>query len=253
LSSVRVVDDLTVIGSSAPPLRLVPSPVETAPAEVVDLRDLEAGSSALTSAQRAAVRIFDLALVTPALLLALPVMLIVGLAVLVSSKGAVIHSGTRVTRDGVRFKMYKFRSMHQNGDQILAAHFAENPEARLLYERDRKLRDDPRLTAVGRVIRRWSLDELPQLFNVLVGHMSVVGPRPMLLDEVDRFGAAYATVVKVKGGLTGLWQVSGRSLMTFDDRVPLDVRYVSTRSIRSDFRIVLRTVWHFIRGCPGAY
>ncbi len=116
-----------------------------------------------------------------------------------------------------------------------------------------KLVDDPRITGFGRFLRRWSLDELPQLLNVVLGHMSMVGPRPLLIEEAERLGAVFPSVVTVKGGLTGLWQISGRSDLTFAQRIPLDVRYVNERSFFGDLRILLVTAWQFVNGRPGAY
>ncbi len=149
--------------------------------------------------------------------------------------------------------MWKLRTMHSDGGSTLAAHFASDPAALEAYRERMKLVHDPRITGLGRFLRRWSLDELPQLLNVVLGHMSMVGPRPLLIEEAERLGAVFPSVVTVKGGLTGLWQTSGRSDLTFAQRIPLDVRYVNERSCFGDVKILLVTVWQFLNGRPGAY
>ncbi len=206
-----------------------------------------------TLRQRFLVRFLDILIVVPAIVVLLPVMFFVGMAVALTSPGPVIYRSRRITRQGEFFDMLKFRSMVTNGDEVLEAHFIMDPRARELYIRDMKLRADPRLTPVGRFIRKWSLDELPQLLNVLVGHMSIVGPRPLLHEEFVRFGGAVDTVVRVKGGLTGLWQVAGRNLLTFEERVPLDVRYARSRTMLGDIKIIGLTFVQLLRGSPGAF
>ncbi len=203
--------------------------------------------------RRLAVRVFDLLFAIPAALFLLPVMLLVAAAVAFSSSGPLIYRSRRITRDGRYFDMFKFRSMVQNGDEVLDEYYALNPRAKELYKQHMKLPEDPRLTTVGRFLRKWSLDELPQLFNVIRGQMSIVGPRPLLEEEFLRFGEAVRTVLRVKSGMTGLWQVGGRNLLTFEERVPLDVRYARTRSLRGDLKIILRTIASFFRGNPGAF
>ncbi len=143
--------------------------------------------------------------------------------------------------------------MSTDGDRILDEHFRQHPEDRAEFEACMKLEHDPRVTSLGRVLRRWSLDELPQLLNVIRGDMSIVGPRPLLAEEAERMGPAFPTVVRVKGGLTGLWQVSGRSSLTFEQRVPLDVEYVNGRTFRGDLRILGTTIRQFFSGRPGAF
>lgn len=203
--------------------------------------------------QRSVTRVFDLSLAIPALIIFLPVMTVVALAVRLTSRGPVIYRSRRITRSGREFEILKFRSMVLNGEAVLERHLAQHPESRVEWERDHKLRDDPRVTRIGAFSRRWSLDELPQLFNVLMGDMSVVGPRPLTLDEYATFDETVEEICQVKGGLTCIWQVSGRSLLSFDERVPLDLRYVRTRSLRGDIDLIVRTLDHFARGCPGAF
>lgn len=203
--------------------------------------------------QRATVRLFDLAIAVPAFVLLLPVTVVVAVTVAATSPGPVLFRSRRITRNGQYFDMYKFRTMVTNGDEVLEDHFAAHPDARERYLRHMKLETDPRVTSVGAFLRRWSLDELPQLWNVIRGHMSIVGPRPLVSEEFLRFGSAVDTVLRVKGGMTGLWQVEGRNLLTFEQRVPLDVRYARTRGLVTDGRIIVKTLWQLLRGRPGAF
>jgi lipopolysaccharide/colanic/teichoic acid biosynthesis glycosyltransferase len=142
--------------------------------------------------------------------------------------------------------------MLTNGDDILADLINSDPESRLEWERDQKLRDDPRLTNVGRALRRLSLDELPQLWNILMGDMSLVGPRPIIREEVPRYGAAIDLYYRLRPGLTGLWQVSGRNDLAYTQRVRLDTYYVRNWSIWMDLVILARTVG-VVLGGKGAY
>jgi lipopolysaccharide/colanic/teichoic acid biosynthesis glycosyltransferase len=141
-------------------------------------------------------------------------------------------------RGGTQFDAFKFRTMLLNGDEILAAH----PELRAEWEREQKLKDDPRITRSGRWMRKLSLDELPQLFNVLGGQMSLVGPRMIAPVEVTRYGNDAAELLTVKPGITGLWQVSGRSDLGYADRARLDMEYVRRRSFWLDLKLLLLTL-----------
>jgi lipopolysaccharide/colanic/teichoic acid biosynthesis glycosyltransferase len=203
--------------------------------------------------QRVTVRLFDLLIAIPAFVLTLPLVLLLMIAVRIDSPGPALFASPRITRNGRPFRMWKLRTMLPDSDRILAAHFREHPEEAAKFAASMKLENDPRVTRLGPFLRQWSLDELPQLLNVILGHMSIVGPRPLLADEAERMGAAYGTVVRVKGGMTGLWQVSGRSTLTFEQRVPLDVTYVNQRNVRTDLRIIGITVVQFVRGRPGAF
>lgn len=180
-------------------------------------------------------RALDLAVASLALILLLPVFAVTAVAVKVTSPGPILFSHERAGRNGRPFRVLKFRSMRVN--QEIPAELKAELEERF------KLTGDPRVTPVGRILRRTSLDELPQLFNVIAGDMAIVGPRPVTRVEVDRkYGEHAAEVLSVKPGLTGLWQVSGRSLLSYEDRVRLDLEYVRTRSIRGDLGIMLRTI-----------
>lgn len=202
---------------------------------------------------RFAVRALDLVVAVPAFLVALPVIVVLMVAVRANSSGSALFASRRITRDGEFFNMWKLRTMVVDGPDVLAAHFLDHPEDEAKFQASMKLEHDPRVTALGRVLRRWSLDELPQLWNVIQGNMSLVGPRPLLAEEAKRMGRAFPTVVRVKGGLTGLWQISGRSSLTFEERVPLDVEYVNDRSLRGDLRILMTTVGQLLKGRPGAF
>ena len=148
----------------------------------------------------------------------------------------------RVGQGGRLFRCLKFRTMVRNADQVLQELLATDPAARAEWERDRKLRRDPRVTGIGQVLRKTSLDELPQLFNILRGEMHFVGPRPVTVDELRRYAGHKRHYLTVKPGLTGLWQVSGRNTTTYAQRVAYDAQYVDRRTPWFDIWIVVRTV-----------
>lgn len=176
------------------------------------------------------------------LLLGAPLFVLLALLVKLSSRGSILYSQRRIGRGYRGFGCLKFRTMRRDADRVLAAVLASDPELRAEFERDHKLRNDPRITTLGKLLRRSSLDELPQFINVLKGQMSVVGPRPIVWDELRRYGPAMDEVLSVRPGLTGLWQVSGRNNLSYDRRVQLDLAYVRQRSFWLDLRILLRTV-----------
>jgi exopolysaccharide biosynthesis polyprenyl glycosylphosphotransferase len=183
-----------------------------------------------------------------ALTLALPVLAAIALAIKLDSRGPVIFRQIRVGQGGEEFGVYKFRTMVVNADALLAELAAKNETDGLLF----KMRDDPRVTRVGKFLRKWSLDELPQLANVLFGHMSLVGPRPPLPSEVARYDGDVARRLLVKPGMTGLWQVSGRSDLTWEDGIRLDLYYVENWSLASDLTIMWKTAGAVV-GSRGAY
>lgn len=163
-------------------------------------------------------------------------------------KGPIFYTQNRIGKDGKVFKIYKFRSMVIGADEILGKYLAENEEAREEYRINKKLKDDPRVTRIGKFIRKTSIDEFPQFVNVFKGEMSLVGPRPYLQREIKDIGSYYPYIVAVKPGITGLWQVSGRSDVTFVERLKLDLEYYNTRSLKLDVKILLMTVQQvFIR------
>lgn len=174
-------------------------------------------------------------------------------AMLVRRSGRqIIFAHERVGRNGKSFGCLKFRSMVPNAQQRLDELLASDPVARQEWEREFKLRNDPRITPIGNFLRKTSLDELPQLWNVLKGEMSLVGPRPVIQEEIERYGVSAAYYFKAKPGLTGLWQVSGRNDVDYDSRIDLDVWYVQNWSMLKDLIILLRTV-KVVLGRGGAY
>jgi len=167
---------------------------------------------------------------------------IIAAAVRLSSEGPIFFSHRRIQRHGAFFTMWKFRTMCVNSSEVLEAYLAADPSARVEWRRSHKLKSDPRVTRVGDFLRRTSLDELPQLWNVLTGTMSLVGPRPIVAAEVEKYGEYFADYCLVKPGITGLWQVSGRSSCTYGQRVQLDRQYAQTWSLRGDIVILFKTL-----------
>jgi exopolysaccharide production protein ExoY len=176
------------------------------------------------------------------LLVLSPVFLII-CALIWRKDGAPIFFGHfRVGYRGRVFRCLKFRTMYREAGQMLQALLESSPEARAEWARDQKLRNDPRITPIGHFLRKTSLDELPQLFNVLRGEMNLVGPRPIIVEELTRYGRSRWDYLAVKPGITGLWQVSGRNLVSYEQRVALDRRYVEQQSAWLDLTILVRTV-----------
>ena len=173
--------------------------------------------------------------------LGMPVFCLIALIVRLSSPGPVFYVQCRVGRGYQRFGCIKFRTMRSDADAVLARVLRDSPSLREEYERDFKLKSDPRITPIGRFLRRSSLDELPQFLNVLRGEMSVVGPRPIVDEELMRYGPYMDEVLAVRPGLTGLWQVSGRNNLSYKKRVKLDLVYARSRSLLLDLAIMLRT------------
>ncbi|KZL89716.1 UDP-N-acetylgalactosamine-undecaprenyl-phosphate N-acetylgalactosaminephosphotransferase [Clostridium magnum DSM 2767] len=168
-----------------------------------------------------------------------PVMIIVAIAIKINSRGPVFFAQERVGKDGKKFRMYKFRSMVINAEEILDKLKDKNEMTGPMF----KIKGDPRVTNVGRFIRRTSIDELPQLLNVLKGEMSLVGPRPNLPREVDKFSEYHKLKLLAKPGLTCYWQVMGRSSIGFEEWMRLDIRYIEERSLWVDLKLIFRTVW----------
>jgi Undecaprenyl-phosphate galactose phosphotransferase WbaP len=179
--------------------------------------------------------------------------LIVAIAILLRREGGpVIFAHRRVGRDGKAFDCLKFRSMVPDADRVLREVLEQHPELKAEWIRDHKLRHDPRVTAVGRFLRRTSLDELPQLWNVLRGEMSLVGPRPVVREELLRYGRCAGIYLSARPGVTGLWQVKGRTNTDYRRRVVLDVYYVRRHNVFLDLYILVRTT-HVVLGGSGAY
>ncbi len=179
------------------------------------------------------------------LLLAVPfllVCLLVAILIKLDSKGPVFYSQTRIGKDLKPFKLLKFRTMYVNSDEILAR-LLENPESRQEWESYHKLTNDPRITRIGRWIRKFSLDETPQFFNILRGEMSLIGPRPLVQAEIDQMGELANVVFRVRPGITGWWQVNGRNNLSFEERTQMDVYYVYNWSLWLDLYILIKTFW----------
>ncbi|HGY54739.1 MAG TPA: sugar transferase [Caldithrix abyssi] len=185
------------------------------------------------------------------LLLTSPIWIIVSLAIFLSDGQPVLFRQKRLGKSGKVFKIFKFRTMRKDAEQILKQDI-------LLYEQyivnDFKLPvdKDPRLLRIGKFLRRWSLDEIPQFINVIIGDMHVVGPRPIVQDELERYGNDADTFLSVKPGITGMWQVAGRSDVPYPDRKYLDLLYIQHKSFKLDLTILLKTIWKVIKR-DGAY
>jgi exopolysaccharide biosynthesis polyprenyl glycosylphosphotransferase len=202
----------------------------------------------LTGGRRVVKATFDRVVGSALLFFLAPVLAGLALAVKLGSKGPAVFAQTRVGKDGREFTLYKLRTMYTDAEQRLAELNALNEHDGLMF----KMRNDPRVTPAGRWLRRFSLDELPQLVNVVLGQMSLVGPRPPLPSEVAQYHSDVYRRLAVKPGLTGLWQVSGRSDLSWEDTVRLDLRYVENWSLTFDLVILLRTVTAIVRS-SGAY
>ena len=190
----------------------------------------------------------DLSLAALALLISLPLIGLIALAIRLDSPGKIVYRRKVMGLNGIQFDAYKFRTMKLNGDDILAA----CPDKQSELEQSHKLKEDPRVTRVGRILRKHSLDELPQFVNVLRREMSVVGPRMITPDELAEYEQWDINLLTVPPGITGLWQVSGRSDLSYSERVQLDMRYIRNWSIWLDLHILMRTILVVIRG-EGAY
>lgn len=241
--------------SAIEPLQLTLAPASPAPPLAAAANDV--GPTCPVPQPRlflraAAKRALDVVGAALLLVLFAPVMAVIALLV-ARDGGAVFYAHRRVGRDGASFGCLKFRSMVPDADLRLAELLERDPAARAEWEATRKLRRDPRITSVGRFLRASSLDELPQLINVLKGEMSLVGPRPVQQAELNAFyGAAASYYRSVRPGLTGLWQVSGRNDTSYAERVALDVHYVAEATLLDDLRILLRTPLAVLRR-RGAY
>jgi Undecaprenyl-phosphate galactose phosphotransferase WbaP len=198
-------------------------------------------------------RSFDITFGSLLLIAFTPLLLLISLLIRLESRGPVFYNSKRIGQRGPIFSCHKFRTMHTNADEILFEHLASDAGAKTEWEEYRKLKSyDPRLTRVGRVLRRFSLDELPQLLNVIAGEMSLVGPRPYLPAEKEQMAGWFDDIMVAKPGITGLWQVSGRNLINFEGRLKLGAWYVKNWSLWLDLIIILKTFRVVVKG-EGAY
>lgn len=191
---------------------------------------------------------FDVVASSMGLLVLSPVFLATMVAIRINSKGKAIYTQQRIGLNGKEFKLFKFRSMITNADEVLANILANDPEAAREYEINKKLKNDPRVTKVGKFIRRTSIDELPQLINVLKGDMSLIGNRPYLPREIEDMGPYYYQIIKSKPGITGFWQTSGRSETTFATRCKMEAKYSFNRSLKLDTKIFFKTFSILFKG-----
>ena len=185
--------------------------------------------------------IFDLLFSIIFLISGLPLFLIISFFIKLSSRGPIFFSQERIGKNNIPFKCFKFRTMYPEANDILENLLMNDFELKREFEETHKIKNDPRITTIGKILRKTSLDELPQFINVLRGEMSIVGPRPIVREENDKYGENYKKVSSIKPGITGLWQVSGRNNLTYKRRVMLDIIYVDNYNLLMDLRILLRT------------
>ena len=187
-------------------------------------------------------RSFDIILALSVLLFTLPLLGAVALLVWAQDRGPIIFKQKRCGRNGIAFTVYKFRTMKLDAPQTLRELLQNNPEAAAEWQRDQKLRHDPRITKLGTFLRKSSLDELPQLLNILRGDMSIIGPRPVTYSELPRYGSKLVYYMAARPGVTGLWQVNGRNELNYEQRIAFDADYVQNWSHSQDIKILVKTV-----------
>jgi lipopolysaccharide/colanic/teichoic acid biosynthesis glycosyltransferase len=185
----------------------------------------------------------DIAISSVGLILLLPVFAVVALLIALDSHGSIFYYQPRLGKGGNKFRLIKFRTMHVDADNVLKNYLEKDPALKLEWDQYQKLKKDPRITRVGDWLRRFSIDELPQLWNVLIGEMSLVGPRPIMLGQAESYGSRLEHYQRVRPGISGMWQINGRNLTTFARRAELDYQYVLTWSFWLDIYILARTVW----------
>jgi len=197
-------------------------------------------------------RVLDMLLILFAAPYIMLAFLVLTILIKLDSPGPVFFRQRRIGRFGRKFHLYKFRTMVQNADQALQNYLDNSPELKAQWLATHKLKQDPRVTRLGSMLRKLSLDELPQIWNIIIGDMSLIGPRPIVDAEVEKYGKCFDLYILVRPGLTGLWQVSGRNDTTYERRVELDEYYVRNRSLKLDLQILWRTVFVVLRKY-GAY
>lgn len=251
-----LVDQATLLFSS---VILVPEefangeiPFWIRPLEIGSLLCLKIRQNLLDPRRLALKRCADFILAFLGSVVLLPVFAVIAVGIVIESPGPVFFRQRRIGRDGKTIRILKFRTMVRDAEAALQRYLDSDPALRAEWEADQKLRNDPRITRVGGFLRRTSLDELPQLWNVLWGEMSLVGPRPIVDDEIVRYGTAFDVYTRVRPGITGLWQVSGRNNLSYDQRVHCDRYYICNWSIWMDVLILARTV-PVVLGRKGAY
>jgi exopolysaccharide production protein ExoY len=201
---------------------------------------------------RAIKPLVDLLIVFLALPILLPLSLVVAAVIILTSPGSALYRHRRIGQFQQPLYVWKFRTMYKDSDQLLEQHLSTNPDARREWSDTHKLRNDPRVTPIGKILRKTSLDEIPQLINVLAGEMSIVGPRPIVDKEKAKYGMYFQMYSYALPGITGLWQVSGRCDVTYEERVLLDVRYINQWSLWMELKILLKTIFVMVHR-EGAY
>lgn len=196
--------------------------------------------------------LLDLAVVFVTLPIALPLSLALAALIRLTSKGSVLYRHRRIGQFQQPLYVWKFRTMYENSEEVLEEHLSTNAEAREEWVRTHKLREDPRVTPIGRMLRKTSMDEIPQILNVLAGDMSIVGPRPIVDEERPKYGRYFPTYTYALPGITGLWQVSGRCDVNYPERVQLDVQYVEQWSLWMELKILFKTAFVILHS-KGAY
>ena len=176
------------------------------------------------------------------LIACLPLFIIISLLIKLSSRGPIFFLQERIGRNNVSFKCIKFRTMHPEAKDILENLLMKDPKFKIEFEKTHKIKNDPRITTIGKLLRKTSLDELPQFINVLRNEMSIIGPRPIVSKEKKKYGKNIKKVLSIKPGITGLWQVSGRNNLTYKKRVNLDLNYAENYNFLMDLRILIRTI-----------
>lgn len=227
-------------------------PLWVRPLEIGSFLCLKVRQNLLDPRKLVVKRCIDLILSIIIGIVTLPLICFIAIWIRLESPGPIFFRQLRIGREGKPIWIVKFRTMVQNAEQVLQKTLDENEELRNEWKADQKLRYDPRITKVGKLLRQTSLDELPQIWNVLLGNMSLVGPRPIVEEEVARYGDAYALYIKVRPGITGLWQVSGRNDLTYNQRVQTDWYYISNWSVWLDIVILARTIPVVVKR-KGAY
>ena len=198
-------------------------------------------------------RAFDILFSLAVLILGLPIFFLIAIAIRLTSRGKIIYSHERIGRGGIPFKCYKFRTMRKDADKRLKSLLENNPILKHEWEALRKLKNDPRITYIGSFLRKTSLDEIPQFWNVLKGDLSIVGPRPVVKAELIKYYKSKASkILSIRPGLTGLWQVSGRSDTSYQTRISLDEQYIDNQSIAFDLKLIIKTL-PAILNSKGAY
>ena len=176
------------------------------------------------------------------IVLFIPLFLIIGIIIKLNSKGSIIYIQRRIGKNNIPFSCYKFRTMQPHAKYILKEILIKNPDFKNQFKKTRKLKNDPRITKIGKILRFTSLDELPQIFNVFKGDMSFIGPRPIVKSEIKKYGKNFKKAFSMKPGISGLWQVSGRNKLSYQQRVKLDIFYARNINLLLDFKIFIKTL-----------